>query len=47
MSKLFTRPGRLSTTKHVRIPQCTLGIIDLCTEKTFIDLNPSGQELCP
>jgi hypothetical protein len=46
MSKVCTRPGRLSTTKHVRIPQRTVKIIDPCTEKKFIDLNPSGQELC-
>ena len=35
MSKC-TRPGRLSFTKHAS----TVGIIDPCTEKIFIDLNP-------
>jgi hypothetical protein len=31
------------TTKHVSIPARTVGIIDPCTEKKFIDLNPSEQ----
>ena len=38
MSNVCTRPGRLSITKHVRIPQRTVVIIDPCTEKKFIDL---------
>jgi hypothetical protein len=39
-------PGRLSTTKHVRIPKQYIWNYYPCTEKKFIDLNPSGQELC-
>ena len=40
-----TRPGRLSTTKHVRIPKRTVIIIDPCTEKKCIDLNPVDQSI--